>query len=437
MTDYTKNNQNDKSVTSEKQDDPIAHNAFDTTDSANNDLCGNSKESSAQCPPVFYTVNSSNTSKENTCPSGEFLIDSFGNVACDNASSVDSNSKDSQKNEFVFIDSELDILLNTSNVNSGHEKNLFELSNSNSFSFLQSGLNDHPLFKQNPRLYTNNRFYDVKGRKDFSPHDCIESRHNYSKRGYYVLTKINQRIGTVSLVLRFHCELTKWEYASLFSQLKADLKSLGIEWIAFVHVTKRSMEDGTKFPINRLHWHFAFDTELSPEAIGAQFKASCKRALYRRVRSTDFNTDAEYQEVLARYFIKDRSIQLEYGDGNDYSITGKRYVTDNGGSWKSFVRYCLKYQYSKYGVDPVPGYFKDGDVKNGQPIFYLLRKHKRDSGTKSLPILHYSKDWFLGATHAEQVKLYHDLQKEIALSFIRGDREQAVIADFEAFAPPD
>ena len=269
------------------------------------------------------------------------------------------------------------------------------------------------LYQSHPRLYTNGQQYNPHAPKDYSPHDSIETRHHWAKREYGVLAKINKREGRVTLVLRFHCYLTKQDYAELFSRLRKELKRLGIEWIAFGEVT---MHNGG-FPANRLHFHFAFDTSLSPEAMGVEFRAACERAFCRLVRLSDFRTESEYQAAIARRYRKHKTIQLQYG--KDFDVTGKAYVTDDGGSWSRFIRYVLKYRYAGYGVDPVVNYYTDGDVKNGQPLVHLFWKYKRGSGTKSFPRLFYSAGWFVGDTHQQQIKRYMVEQRKLALSFLQ------------------
>ena len=54
-------------------------------------------------------------------------------------------------------------------------------------------------------------------------------------------------------------------------------------------------------------------------------------------------------------------------------------VRDGVGGVRTFVRYCLKYHYSPYGVDPVLRYYTDGDVKCGHPLVHLFWKYKRGS----------------------------------------------------------
>ena len=264
------------------------------------------------------------------------------------------------------------------------------------------------LYQPYLRLYTNGQEYKPHAPKDYSPHDSVESYHNWAKREKWVLTMINQRVGKVSMILRFHCDLTKWEYAALFSQLRKELQKIGVEWLMIGDVTT----DGFDHPINRLHWHFAFDTPLSPETMGAQFQAACGQAFYRMVRRSDFSSNVEYQAAIAQRYRKHKTMKLEYG--KDFSTTDKRYVTDKGGSWSSFVRYALKYEHSEYGEDPVENYY---DAKTGQPLIRLFWKYKKDSGTKSLPRLYYSSNWFVGSTHRQQIERYTNEQRAIAKSF--------------------
>jgi len=276
------------------------------------------------------------------------------------------------------------------------------------------------LYQWHPRPYSNGK-YDPRAPKNYSPHDSIESKHNWARREYKVLTEINKREGIVALTLRFHCELTKQEYALLLSQLRKELQKKSIEWIAFADVTTA----GYGVLANRLHLHVAFDTDLSPEEMGQEFRAACERAFYRLVRRSDFQTDAEYQATVSRRYRKHKTIFLQCGDGKDFSITDKRKVTDNDGNWYQFVKYVLKYEKSEYGVDPVPQYYSDGDVNNGQPLVRLFWKYKRGSGTKSLPRLHYSPGWFVDGTHQEQIKRFQIEQRALALSFPPSDTSVA------------
>jgi hypothetical protein len=276
-----------------------------------------------------------------------------------------------------------------------------------------SSPNGEELLYQYPRPYTRGR-YDQKAAKDYSPHDSVESYHNWSKREFTVITKINKRLANVSLVLRFHCDLSKSDYALLISRLRKEMNLSRVEWIAFADVT--TLWD---YPINRLHFHFGFDTDISPESMSMVFRGACERAFYRLVRRSDFQTEVEFQAIISRRFLRDRLKPLRYGI--DYSITGTQYVTDNDGNWSLFVRYSLNYEKSDYGIDPVPKYLKGGDVKKGRPLIRLFRKYKRGTGTKSLPRLFYSAGWFVESTHQEQIRQYHEEQKKMALSFTQND----------------
>lgn len=275
--------------------------------------------------------------------------------------------------------------------------------------------NDSSLYQHRCRPYTNGHF-DRYAPKSYSPHDSIESYHQWANREYKILTCINSRAGTVSLVLRFHCCLSKHDYAALMSQLRKELKRLEAEWICIGDITTRA--DG---PINRLHFHFSFDTELSPDVFGVLFRAACERALYRMVRRSDFKTDAEYQATIKRRYRKHKTVRLQYR--RDYTITDKRYITDNGGSWPRFVRYALKCRYSPYGVDPVPNYYTEGNAKDGMPLIRLFTKYKRGSGTKSLQRMYYSKGWFVNGTHQQLIRRYHRNRRASWLSFNRSTTE--------------
>lgn len=277
--------------------------------------------------------------------------------------------------------------------------------------------NDSPvlLYQRRLRPYSNG-YYDRYAPKNYSPHDSMESYHNWAKREYALLTRVNGREGTVSLVLRFHCNLTKQELTALLSQLRKELKLLGLEWICIGDVTTRGGR-----PINRLHFHYSFDSKLSPDALGLLFQGACERAFYRTVRRSDFDTDAEYQTAIARRYRRHKTVCLRYS--RDFTITDKGYVTDDGGNWSKFVRYTLKYRYSPYGVDPVPNYYTDGIVKNGTPLIRLFTKYKRGSGTKSLRRMYYSDGWFMGGTHQQLIQRYHSRQRALCLSFARSTIE--------------